>query len=216
MSGGQTITSAQLADRVAEVRARIALAARAAGRVPSGIVLCAACKAQDSETIRLSAALEIDVFGENRVQEMAEHLRAGAYAGKPCHFIGKLQTNKVRHIVGAASLIQSVDSPRLAAAIEAEAGKRGVVQDVLLEVNLGGEASKAGATPEDLRMLADAAAACPPVRVRGLMAIPPAGGSPDEAKRYFARLRGLLEELRQWFPEYSMLDTLSMGMSEDY
>jgi pyridoxal phosphate enzyme (YggS family) len=208
--------TAQLADKVAEIRRKMALAAGEAHREPAGISLCAACKARDSETVRLSATLQIDMFGENRMQELRAHLQADAFAGKPCHFIGKLQTNKVRQVVGKVSLIQSVDSQSLVAAIQAEAVRQGLVQNILFEINLGQEESKAGAEADDLKILMETAAACPNLRVRGLMAIPPVASTEDEARRYFARLRQLLESMRAWRFENAMLDTLSMGMSGSY
>jgi len=208
--------AALMADRVAEIRRKMALAARAAHREPAEISLCAACKARDSETVRLSAALDIDTFGENRMQELRAHLQADAFAGKPCHFIGTLQTNKVRQVVGKVSLIQSVDSLRLAAAIQAEALRQGLVQDILFEINLGQEESKAGAGADDLRILTETAAAFSNLRVRGLMAIPPAESTEDETRRYFARLRQLLETMQAWRFGSAMPDILSMGMSGSF
>ena len=208
--------NARMADRVAGIRRKMAQAAAEAGRDPEDIFLCAACKAQASETVRLSAALEIDIFGENRMQELREHLQADVFAGKPCHFIGQLQTNKVRQVVGKAVMIHSVDSRRLMAAIQEEAEKQCLKQDILFEINLGQEKSKAGANTEDLKALLEAADACPNLRVRGLMAIPPADCTEDEARRHFARLRQLLENAQAWRYENAVMDTLSMGMSGSY
>jgi pyridoxal phosphate enzyme (YggS family) len=206
----------QMAERVAGIRRKMAQAAADAGRDPADISLCAACKAQTCETVRLSAALEIDIFGENRMQELREHLQAGAFAGKPCHFIGQLQTNKVRQVVGKVAMIQSVDSQRLLAAIQTEAEKQGLKQDILFEINLGQESSKAGADIHALKPLMEAAAACRNVKVRGLMAIPPAVCNEDETRRHFARLRQLLEKAQAWRYENAVLDILSMGMSGSY
>ena len=205
-----------IALRVAEVRRRMAEAEARAGRRPGQVSLCAACKARTPEEIRFSAGLPIDLFGENRMQEMRNNLEAGAYQGKPCHFIGHLQTNKVRQVVGRAAMIQSVGSLRLLEAIDREAGRQGILQDVLLEINLGGEESKAGADESELMPLMDAAAALPNLRVRGLMAIPPPESEEREARRHFARLRGLMESVSGWAGEKAPLDTLSMGMSGDF
>ena len=106
----------QMRDAVAEIRAKMADAARAAGRDPKDVLLCAACKTRTVEEVRYSADLPIDLFGENHVQELVEKTDAAAYNGKPGHFIGHLQTNKVNKVVGRAALIQSVDSTRLAKA----------------------------------------------------------------------------------------------------
>ncbi len=207
---------AGIARRVAEVRRKMAEAEARAGRRPGDVLLCAACKARTPEEIRLSAGLQIDLFGENRMQEMRNNQAEGAYLDKPCHFIGHLQTNKVRQVVGAVSMIQSVGSLRLLQAVAREAERRGIRQDVLIEINLGGEESKAGADEAELKPLMDAAAALPGLRVRGLMAIPPLESEERNARRHFARLRGLLESISSWKGERAPLDTLSMGMSGDF
>ena len=119
-------TREQMAAAVAEIRARMADAARAAGRRPEDILLCAACKTRTVEEVKDSATLDIDLFGENHVQELVEKTDAGAYLGKPGHFIGHLQTNKVNKVVGRAALIQSVDSARLLDKIEAAAARLGI------------------------------------------------------------------------------------------
>ena len=206
----------RLADNVAEIRARMAAAARESGRDPADVSLCAACKARSSEMVRLSAALDIDIFGENRMQKMQEHIRAYAFAGKPCHFIGKLQTNKVRHVVGKVSLIHSVDSLRLLSSLQSEASRQTIMQDILFEINLGDEESKAGAKANSLRILMDTASACPNLKVRGLMAIPPVTDTEGKARRYFSKLRELLEVMGTWRYANAQPDILSMGMSGSY
>ena len=209
-------TKEQMAAAVAAIRARMADAARAAGRDPAAVLLCAACKTRTVEEVRASAALDIDLFGENHVQELVEKTDAGAYLGKPGHFIGHLQTNKVNKVVGRAAMIESVDSPRLLDKIETAAARLGLVQDILIEINIGAEASKSGVAPEALWPLAEAAAAAPHLRLRGLMAIPPADATPDETRAFFARMRRLLDELQQRRYAGAQPDTLSMGMSGDY
>ena len=163
----------EMREAVEAIREKMAAAAREAGRDPAEVQLCAACKTRTAETVAASAALPIDVFGENHVQELCANFDAGAYCGKPSHFIGHLQTNKIKKVLGRASLIQSVGSEHLLTAIEKEAAKAGIVQNVLLEVNIGGEESKSGVSPEALWPLLDAAAAQEHIRVKGLMAIPP-------------------------------------------
>ena len=136
-----------LTQNVKAVQEKIAAAARAAGRDPGEITLGAATKVQTDETIRAVIAAGVPVCGENRVQELTAHLDAGAYAGAQVHFIGHLQTNKVRQVVGRVALIHSVDSEHLLRAIHRQAEKLGIVQDILLEVNVAGEESKGGCTP---------------------------------------------------------------------
>ncbi|NLD35228.1 MAG: YggS family pyridoxal phosphate-dependent enzyme [Clostridiales bacterium] len=206
----------QLADRVAEVRYQIAEAAAQAGRAPQEIQLCAVCKGQDAQMIKASALLPVDLFGENRMQEMQLHLEANAFQGKPCHFIGHLQTNKVRRVVGAMDMIQSVNSLRLLNAIDREAERQGIVQDILFEINIGEEDSKTGASQELLWPMLDAAAALTHVRVRGLMAIPPAFDNSPQSRRYFAGMYRLLEQARQRYTEHAPLDTLSLGMTDSF
>ena len=209
-------TKEQMAEAVARIRANMADAARAAGRDPADILLCAACKTRTVEEVRESAALDIDLFGENHVQELVEKTDAGAYLGKPGHFIGHLQTNKVNKVVGRAAMIESVDSLHLLDKVEAAAARLGIVQDILIEINIGAEASKSGVSPEGLWALADAAEAAGHLRLRGLMAIPPADASPDETRAFFARMRRLLTELPDRRYATARPDTLSMGMSGDY
>ena len=201
---------------VAQIRAAMADAARSAGRDPADILLCAACKTRTVEEVRFSAGLPIDLFGENHVQELVEKTDAGAYNGKPGHFIGHLQTNKVNKVVGRAALIQSVDSERLLDKIEAAAARLGATQEILLEINIGEETSKSGVTPETLWPLLDAAAAREHLRVRGLMAIPPADADEAATRRFFARMRELLARAAGCRYENAPMDLLSMGMSGDY
>jgi len=206
----------EIAQRVAGIRHRMDLAAREAGRSPRDIILCAACKAQPDALVRISAETPIDVFGENRMQELRAHQAADAYLGKPCHFIGQMQTNKVRQVVGQVDLIQSVDRLRLLRAIQNEAQKQNLVQNVLIQVNLGEEDSKAGVHEKDLMPLMEAAGACDNIRVKGLMAIPPIAQTEAEARRYFARLFELARQVEQrGFPHVTM-EELSMGMSGSY
>ena len=209
-----------LRGNILAIRETMADAAVRAGRKPEDILLCAACKTRTPEEIRASARLPVDCFGENHAQELERNWLAGAYTGdgdirKPCHFIGHLQTNKVKKVVGRAALIQSLDSERLADAVDACAARLELVQDVLLEVNVGEEASKTGATFDGCRALLDLALEKKNLRVRGLMTIPPVCDTEDEARRWFARMYAFYEELRSRAPGAGM-DILSMGMSADY
>ena len=205
-----------MTEAVARIRDTMAQAARAAGRDPAAVQLCAACKTRTVEEVRFSAGLPIDLFGENHVQKLVEKTDAGAYEGKPGHFIGHLQTNKVNKVVGRAALIQSVDSQRLLEKIDAAAARLGLVQDILLEINIGEESSKSGVTQDSLWPLLDAAAAREHLRLRGLMAIPPADADESQTRRFFARMRELLDKAAALGLPNAQMDILSMGMSGDY
>lgn len=206
-----------LEENIARVKANMARAALEAGRDPAEITLVAATKVQTSDTIRAAIAAGITICGENRVQELTAHLDDYAYDGARVHFIGHLQTNKVRFVVGRVDLIESVDSPRLLEAIERQAEKLNLVQDVLLEVNIGLEESKGGCLPEDLPALARQAMDLPNVRLRGLMAIPPVAAEPGANRRFFAATRQLYVDIRRQIGDNDTdIDCLSMGMSGDY
>ena len=205
-----------MTENVAKIRETMAQAAREAGRDPSEILLCAACKTRTVEEVTASAALPIDLFGENHVQELVEKTDAGAYNGKPGHFIGHLQTNKVNKVVGRAALIQSVDSIRLLDKIDAAAARLNLTQEILIEINIGAEESKSGVGADDLWPLLDAAAAKEHLKVRGLMAIPPADADDEQTRRFFAQMRELLAAAEARGYENAQMDILSMGMSHDY
>ncbi len=206
-----------LEERIRMVRERIAQAAREAGRDPADITLEAATKVQTSETIRAAIAAGITVCGENRVQELTAHLDDYAYDGARVHFIGHLQTNKVRFVVGRVDLIESVDSPRLLEAVDRQAARLGLVQDILLEVNIAREESKGGCLPEDLSALAQQAQALEHVRLRGIMSIPPVAVHPGENRGFFAQTRQLFVDIRNKMGDNdSDINCLSMGMSGDY
>ena len=209
-------TVEQMREAVEQIRAKMSAAAREAGRDPAAVQLCAACKTRTAATVAASAALPIDVFGENHVQELCANFDAGAYCGKPSHFIGHLQTNKIKKVLGHASLIQSVDSLHLLAAIEKEAAKAALVQDVLLEVNIGAEQSKTGVAPEELWGLLDAAAAQEHIRVKGLMAIPPVNSDDVQNRRYLAQVYQLFVKAGERGYANVSMETLSMGMSGDF
>ena len=199
------------------VRATIAAAAQAAGRAPQEITLCAATKVQTDATIREAIAGGIRVCGENRVQELTAHLETDTYRGAQVHFIGHLQTNKVNKVVGRVALIHSVDSQRLLEAIDAQAAKLGLQQDILLEINLAGEVSKGGCPPEAALELARRAGQLDHVRLRGLMAIPPISQKVGGNRPYFAQLRQLFVDIKgKMDHNQEEMNCLSMGMSHDY
>ena len=202
-------------ENIAEIRRRIAVACAECGRDPKEITLVGASKMNDAAACREAIAAGIDVLGENRVQEMTEKLAQGAYEGAPLHFRGQLQRNKVKRVVGQAALIQSVGSLPLLEAVEKEAEKQGIVQDILLEVNIGGEEAKSGFAPAELTGAAEAALQMAHIRVRGLMTIPPADSDRETNMRYFQEVRALFVDINEKM-FHNKLKCLSMGMSGDF
>ena len=200
-----------IAENVAAVRARIEAAAQ--GR---RVLLVAASKMNDAGRVREAVAAGVDACGENRVQELVEKNAQGAYTGRPLHFIGHLQKNKIKYLVGVADLIESVESAALLTLIDRRAEKLDVVQDVLLEVNIGREEAKSGLAPEDVVKTVEFAVPLAHVRVRGLMAIPPAADSPDKTRPYFAAMRELFIDIAEKKYDNTPMDFLSMGMSGDF
>ena len=205
-----------IAENVAAIRAQIREAALAAGRDPDQILLCAATKMNGSDRVRQAIAAGVDCCGENRVQELVQKLSENAYEGAPVHFIGHLQTNKVRQVVGKVALIQSVDSLRLLEAIQKEAARQGIVQDILLEVNIGAEESKSGFSPEDIPAILPKLGEYPNVRAQGLMAIPPICEDPTENRKFFQEMCNLSVDIMRKKSDNISVRTLSMGMSGDY
>ena len=206
----------EIAKNVARVRAAMAEAAQKAGRDPGEILLCAASKMNDAARVQAAVQAGVDCCGENRVQELMEKLPQGAYTGKPVHFIGHLQTNKVNKVVGNVALIQSVDREELLQAIEKAAAKLGIVQPILLEVNIGAEASKSGFTPEEAMVIASRMAEFPHCKLEGLMAIPPISEEPGGNSKYFAQMHQLLVDIRAKKYDNVSMACLSMGMTDDF
>lgn len=204
-----------IAENIARVRAEIAEAAREAGRRPEEILLVGASKMNGADACREAIAAGVDALGENRVQEMVQKLSEHAYDGAPLHFIGHLQRNKVNKVVGQASLIQSVGSLPLLDEIEKAAARLDITQDILLEVNVGGEAAKSGFAPADVLAAAEAALSRVHVRVRGLMTIPPAVADREANMRYFQEVYALYVDINEKL-FHNGLEYLSMGMSGDY
>ena len=204
-----------IAENIARVRANIAAAAREAGRDPGEITLVGASKMNDAYRCREAIAAGIDALGENRVQEMTAKLQENAYGGAPLHFIGHLQRNKVKQVVGKVALIQSAGSLELLEEIEKVAGRLGIVQDVLLEVNIAGEEAKSGFLPGALLSGAGEALKKDHIRVLGLMAIPPADAGREANLQYFDKVRALFLDMDEKL-FHNSLQVLSMGMSGDY
>ena len=204
-----------IAENIAQVRANIAAAAKEAGRSPEEITLVGASKMNGAAACREAVAAGIDALGENRVQEMTAKLQENAYDGAPLHFIGHLQRNKVKQVVGKVSLIQSAGSLELLEEIEKTAARLETVQDILLEVNIGEEEAKSGFFPAELLSGAEAALGKRHVRVLGLMTIPPADAERAENLRYFDKVRALFLDMNEKL-FHNSLRVLSMGMSGDY
>ena len=205
-----------IAENVARIRAELAEAAIAAGRDPSEIKLCAATKMNDADAVRQAIAAGVDCCGENRVQELTAKLAEHAYDGAPVHFIGHLQTNKVKQVVGKVDLIQSVDSERLLKKINKEAGKQGIIQNILLEVNIGQEASKSGFQAEDIPEILGKMAEFPNVCTKGLMAIPPISQKDGENLKFFQKMFHLYVDIQNKIDDNVKVDCLSMGMTGDF
>ncbi len=205
-----------IAENIAAIRARIEQAARAAGRDSSTITLCAATKMNDATRVREAIAAGVTCCGENRVQELTQKLAQNAYEGARLHFIGHLQTNKVRQVVGKVDLIQSVDSARLLDAIAAEARRQEIRQDILLEINVAQEASKSGFAVSELPEILEKMREIPNVGVRGLMAIPPICKKVGENNKFFLEIYNLAVDITRKKYDNVEMEILSMGMSDDY
>ena len=205
-----------IAENIAQVKANIERAALAAGRDPKEILLVGATKMNDASRVKEAIAAGLPCCGENRVQELLEKNEAGAYEGAQLHFIGTLQKNKAKYLVGLVSLIHSVDSIELMKEISRQAVKRGIRQDILIEVNTGGEASKSGLAPGELAEILEKAGEFPGIFVRGLMTIPPICRAPEENLPYFDLLRQLFIDNGEKKYDNVRMDFMSMGMSGDY
>jgi len=202
-----------LHERLTAVRTRIAAAAARAGRYAGAVRIVAVTKGHPLTSALEAAAAGLLDLGENRVQEALGKMDAWPQTAVRWHLVGHLQRNKVKHAVGRFALIHSLDSVRLADALEAEAAGRGRVQDVLVEVNVAGEAQKSGCAPAEVPRLAEHVAGLPHVSVRGLMTMAPLTDDVAAQRRVFAALFALREEL---LGQGFRLPELSMGMTNDF
>lgn len=198
------------------IRENIANAAVESGRKPEDITLLAATKTVPVEVINHSIALGVDHIGENRVQELMDKYDSYDLKRSKLDFIGHLQVNKVKYLIGRVSMIQSVDSEKLAAEVSRLSFKKGLTTDILLEVNIGREENKSGVLPEMLPELIDKISQFPAVHIRGLMAIPPAGAPEAETRDYFLRMNQYFIDTQGKKMDNVSMDYLSMGMSADY
>ena len=205
-----------IAENVAAIRAKMDAAAIACGRDPKEILLCAATKMNDADAVRQAITAGVDLCGENRVQELVAKQKENAYEGAPIHFIGHLQTNKVKQVVGKVDLIQSVDSLRLLKAIHAEAAKQGIVQNILLEINVGNEESKSGFAPSEVLSILEQISEFPHIFVQGLMAIPPISQNSGDNRKYFQKILQLSVDISAKKYDNVLVNCLSMGMSDDF
>ena len=203
-------------ENIAAIRARMDAAAAAAGRPAGQVQLCAATKMNDAGRVRAAIRGGVDLCGENRVQELQQKAPLGAYEGAPVHFIGHLQTNKVKYVVGAVDVIQSVDRVSLLEAIDKQARSKGLRQEILLEVNIGAEESKSGFTPDETLRIAAQMDKYPGVFLRGLMAIPPISVEKGDNLRYFQQMYQLVIDISQKKYDNVSMVCLSMGMSDDF
>jgi len=205
-----------ISDNISRLRETIDTAARQSGRTGSDVILVAATKTQPAELVRAAIAAGVDACGENRVQELLEKSQAGAYGGVPLHFIGHLQKNKIKKVVGTVDLIQSVDSLALLEAIHNEAAGRGIVQDVLVQVNVGDDAAKFGIDVCALGDFLEQVAPFAHIRVRGLMTMLPFSLPITENRRLFAKMYQLFVDIRSNSYDNVSVEYLSMGMSGDF
>lgn len=191
-------------------------AARSAGRDPASVRLVAVSKTFPVDAIREAWDAGQREFGENRVQDGLQKIAASADLGITWHLVGHLQANKARKAAAAFSVIQSVDSVELLQRVDRAAAEAGASPELLVQVDLGGETTKFGASPADVPRILEDAARCTAARVTGLMTLPPAPDTPEEARPWFRRLRELRDEWQAGGVPAAMLSELSMGMSGDF
>lgn len=203
-------------ERYNRICENIAAAAQSVGKRAEDIIFLAATKTVEPDVINHAISLGLRYIGENRVQELLSKYDAYDLEHASLHFIGHLQTNKVRQIVGKADLIQSVDSLRLAQEISRCSQKLGITTDILLEVNIGREANKSGVMPEQLPELIDQIRPIDAIRVRGLMAIPPICENAQENCKFFDNMRNIFLDIKAKNIDNISMEILSMGMSDDY
>lgn len=205
-----------MVDKVQRVRERMVLACERAGRDPGQVQLLLATKTVTVDKLRLAMAAGETLFGENRVQELQQKAEAMAQEKPQWHFIGHLQTNKVRHVIRWATCIHSVDRLRLGQRLHNRLARENKRMDILIQVNTTGEASKFGVAVKDVHALVEQLAQLPALRIKGLMTIGKFGAGERETRGYFRRLKAIQEAIAaRRLPGVDM-DVLSMGMSGDF
>jgi len=202
-----------IAENIERIRGRIVAACERCGRAPDGVRLVSVSKKVSPELVTEAYECGLTLMGESRVQELGQKMRMCPGAVE-WHMIGHLQTNKVKDVVRLVRMIHSVDSLKLLECIDREAGNAGVTMPVCLEVNVSGESSKFGMVPDAVQGVLKAGTGMMNVDIVGLMTMPPFTEDPEGARRYFAKLRGLRDDLRE-LTGFD-LNELSMGMSHDF
>lgn len=205
-----------MVNTIAHIQERIRAAARACNRDPEMIRLVAVSKTVAAERIRPAIEAGVRILGENYIQEAGEKIEALAEQPVAWHFIGHLQSNKAKFAVRWFDLIHTVDSVKLAREIDKQAARLGKVQDVLVQVNVGGEASKAGVSPEETETLLHSLSQLENLSVKGLMTIPPYFDAPETVRPYFRSLADLRAHLAGRSIPRIHLEELSMGMTGDF
>ncbi len=213
----ESSVSVDIASNVQSIRLGIRQAALRAGRDPSSIQFVAATKTVAPSVLVEAYRVGVRIFGENRLQEAQEKMpNIGLRQGLAWHFIGRMQSRKLKDIVGKFSLLHSVESVEQAHRIDTAAEKLGIQQDILLEVNVAGEGTKGGFSCKEMKEAIDQVDRLPHVAIRGLMTIPPFSDNPGGTRPYFSELRQLRDSLAQQRLIHGGVEELSMGMSHDY
>ena len=212
----QVLNEQEVAQNVQKIAQDVREAALQAGRDPSEVQVMAVTKTVDPVLVNAAIGAGITLLGENKAQELCAKYDSYHKDGVQIHFIGHLQTNKVRQIVDKVSMVESVDSVKLAREIDRHCAAIGKVMDVLLEVNIGREENKTGVFPELLPALLEEAGKLEHIRVRGLMTIPPVCETEEEVLQYFSQMRQLFIDIKQKKYDNISMEILSMGMSDDY
>ncbi|MCQ2496684.1 MAG: YggS family pyridoxal phosphate-dependent enzyme [Lachnospiraceae bacterium] len=212
------LSKEEIFQNLAEVKEKIAAAAKRAGRNPEDVKLVAVSKTYPVEAIEYAMEEGTVIFGENKVQELTGKI--DYFEAKNCqnewHLIGHLQTNKCKYIVGRTALIHSVDSFKLAEAIDKEAAKKDVICDILIELNIGDEDSKFGCRPEDCEALVRDISILKNVRVKGLMCVAPFVENPEENRMFFRQMKNLTVDIANKNIDNVSMCEISMGMTGDY
>ena len=212
----QVLNEQEVAQNVRAIMQQVRDTALQAGRDPSEVQVMAVTKTVDPVLVNAAIGAGITLLGENKAQELCAKYDSYHKDGVQIHFIGHLQTNKVRQIVDKVSMVESVDSVKLAREIDRHCAAIGKVMDVLLEVNIGREENKTGIFPELLPALLEEAGNLEHIRVRGLMTIPPVCETEEEVLQYFSQMRQLFIDIKQKKYDNISMEILSMGMSADY
>ncbi|MEE1393735.1 MAG: YggS family pyridoxal phosphate-dependent enzyme [Negativibacillus sp.] len=212
----QALSKQEVAQNVSALQEQICQAATAAGRDPAQVRLMAVTKTVDPELVNAAIDAGITLLGENKAQELCAKYDSYHKDGVEIHFIGHLQTNKVRQIVDKVQMIESVDSLPLAEEINKRCAALNKQMPILIEVNIGREESKSGVLPEDLPALLEEISKLPAVSVRGLMAIPPVCENNEQVSQYFYQIQQLFIDIKQKKYDNINMEILSMGMSGDY